>query len=556
MELIRTKQILQHCEYCGSLLTSNCDIYDRLKSDNESINTNFNQGYYDRFFVELQKLGRGQKGSVFLVRHVLDRVELGLFAVKAMPVGFDNEYLAKMLHEVTLIQGLKHPNIVEYKHAWLETRQLTVFGPKVPCLFMLMEFSNGGCLENFILIPEHLDTKEMRKRHREHQTLHQDRDEEGVLNYGGVCFYNGTNTRFLTKYQIASFLKDICNGLRHLHDHDIIHRDLKPSNLLLKYDNEWLLGTPTVLISDFGESQLMQDNKVRTGCTGTLEYMSPELLVKDEFGQYLPNHDLKSDIWSLGCVLHFLCYSRLFYTQIDDIDLLKMEILEFHNQKLYLKHYSRIDGIFIDLIKMMLVRTASDRPTTGEILEILKTVHIDQQESLSLTRYTVENKKVAYFGKAEDEMPVLTEIDDQSESESLVRSRNIIPSEVRSRRQSTVSSTIKAIEYQPTEYSENETTETNLNSFQNHAEPVYQAPMSKLLVPILLLLSGLVPTWSCGGLLDPSFQTGMILGSITVYFSLERFGVTSVIFVAVSIVYVCTLLISSFNQLSCIKYIK
>lgn len=31
----------------------------------------FNQGYYDRFFIELQKLGRGQRGTVFLVRHGL-----------------------------------------------------------------------------------------------------------------------------------------------------------------------------------------------------------------------------------------------------------------------------------------------------------------------------------------------------------------------------------------------------------------------------------------------------------------------------------------------------
>lgn len=111
-----------------------------------------NQGYYDRFFVELQKLGRGQRGSVFLCRHVLDDVELGVFACKAVPVGTSHSWLVKMLKEVTLLGQLKHPNIIEYKHAWLENRKLSQFGPEVPCLFILMELANGGNIEEFINI--------------------------------------------------------------------------------------------------------------------------------------------------------------------------------------------------------------------------------------------------------------------------------------------------------------------------------------------------------------------------------------------------------------------
>lgn len=57
----------------------------------------FNQGYYDAFFVERKKLGRGQRGSVFLVQHVLDQVSLGEFAVKAVPVGVSHDWLVRML---------------------------------------------------------------------------------------------------------------------------------------------------------------------------------------------------------------------------------------------------------------------------------------------------------------------------------------------------------------------------------------------------------------------------------------------------------------------------
>jgi hypothetical protein len=34
-------------------------------------------------------------------------------------------------------------------------------------------------------------------------------------------------------------------------------------------------------------------------------------------------------MWSLGMVLYYLCYSRLPYHQVDDVDLLKQEILHF-----------------------------------------------------------------------------------------------------------------------------------------------------------------------------------------------------------------------------------
>ena len=46
-----------------------------------------NQGYYERFFVELGKLGRGARGSVYLCQHVLHGHALGRYAIKKIPVG-------------------------------------------------------------------------------------------------------------------------------------------------------------------------------------------------------------------------------------------------------------------------------------------------------------------------------------------------------------------------------------------------------------------------------------------------------------------------------------
>ena len=80
---------------------------------------------------------------------MLDGVKLGKYAVKKVAIGNNNTWLVRMLREVHLLERLRHPNIVTYKHSWLEFCQLSPFGPEVPCLFILMECANGGNLEEY-----------------------------------------------------------------------------------------------------------------------------------------------------------------------------------------------------------------------------------------------------------------------------------------------------------------------------------------------------------------------------------------------------------------------
>ncbi|KAF9126934.1 putative serine/threonine-protein kinase iks1 [Mortierella sp. GBA39] len=354
-----------------------------------------NQGYYERFFVEQMKLGRGYRGSVFLCQHILDGIHLGEYAIKKVAVGDNHDWLVQMLREVHLLERLHHPNIVAYKHAWLENHQLHKFGPEVTCLFILMECANGGNLEECIERPAETQPRadvgtpaaegsgqvaEAKKPMSARERLQSKRQHLQGGDANGSADGSATQQRhFLSITEIWSFFFDICEGLAHLHRLGIIHRDLKPPNLLLSYSNSQTKGTkgerPRILITDFGECEISDQaaKRDRTGATGTLEFLAPELLSVDANGRYTDEFSFKGDMWSLGMVLYYLCYSRLPYTQIDDVDILKEEIREFKSITLPVDESS--DRVVPEelkiLIRVLLSTDKSKRPSCDDILSML-----------------------------------------------------------------------------------------------------------------------------------------------------------------------------------------
>ncbi|KAF5363031.1 hypothetical protein D9758_012613 [Tetrapyrgos nigripes] len=75
---------------------------------------------------------------------------LDRFAVKKIAVRQSHMYLLQTLREVKLLEKLHHPNIVAYHHSWLEPTQFSPFGSCVPTLLVLMQWAEGGSLDDFI----------------------------------------------------------------------------------------------------------------------------------------------------------------------------------------------------------------------------------------------------------------------------------------------------------------------------------------------------------------------------------------------------------------------
>ncbi|CAB4004207.1 eukaryotic translation initiation factor 2-alpha kinase 1-like [Paramuricea clavata] len=80
---------------------------------------NYNTSRYKEEFQELEKLGKGGFGSVYKVKNRLDGREYAVKKVYLSEKDLPNCF--KVLREVKVLAQLRHPNVVGYQSAWLES---------------------------------------------------------------------------------------------------------------------------------------------------------------------------------------------------------------------------------------------------------------------------------------------------------------------------------------------------------------------------------------------------------------------------------------------------
>ena len=96
--------------------------------------------------------------------------------------------------------------------------------------------------------------------------------------------------------ELRSVMRQAASALDHAHERGLLHRDVKPANLMLEERD----GDLHVYLTDFGLTKsLGTDSRItHTGeLVGSVHYVSPEHLEGREL-------DTRTDVYSLGCVLH------------------------------------------------------------------------------------------------------------------------------------------------------------------------------------------------------------------------------------------------------------
>lgn len=158
--------------------------------------------------------------------------------------------------EANSIKKLRHKNIVELYHAFVEGKQL----------IMIMELASGGELMEYV-------------------------SKRGKL----------------SEIEARKILIQIVNAIQYCHSHGVVHRDLKLENILFR-DVEDL----TVKVIDFGISGVCTTFQADAVDAGTIAYMPPECFEANAVTSPA------LDIWAIGLMFYAMLYGTLpFYGQTE-----------------------------------------------------------------------------------------------------------------------------------------------------------------------------------------------------------------------------------------------
>ena len=193
-------------------------------------------------FEIIKQIGTGAFSTVSLVKSKKDNK---IYALKRVELSkMKQNEKDNSLNEIRLLASVNHKNIIAYKESFYEESTNT--------LNLILEYADGGDLQTKI------------SAHKNMQ-------------------------KYFNEKTIWSIFIQMVYGIKELHDRNIIHRDLKSANIFLMKNGICKLG-------DLNVSKEAKTGLLKTQ-TGTPYFASPEVWGGKPYG-------LKSDIWSLGCILY------------------------------------------------------------------------------------------------------------------------------------------------------------------------------------------------------------------------------------------------------------
>ncbi|WP_020471674.1 serine/threonine-protein kinase [Zavarzinella formosa] len=257
-------------------------------------------GRLDEYRV-LKLLGQGGMAYVFLAEdtHLRRRV-----ALKVMKPSADVEMSGskRFLREARMLASIKHEHVVTVYQVARDN----------PAVFIAMEWLQGQTLDDWI-------------------------DKNGPPEVT----------------EILRLAREIASGLAAIHSNGLIHRDLKPNNLWVEEPSG------RIKLLDFGLVRALKDDGRLTSSgviIGTPAFMSPE----QARGEAI---DTRSDLFSLGGVLYFLCSGQLPFPSATSVGMLTSVAL---NQPQPIGQFNaRLPEPVVRLIMELLEKNPDRRPQSA-----------------------------------------------------------------------------------------------------------------------------------------------------------------------------------------------
>lgn len=200
-------------------------------------------------YVLLEKLGEAPVGERFKARHQRMRRHCTLLVVRSELLARP-EAVQRFYQEVQAVSQLGHRHLVTAYDA----------GPVGATHFIAMEYVEGDNLQTVV-------------------------EKSGPLSVPLACSYT---------YQVVL-------GLQHAWERGLLHYDLRPDNLLLTKARPGSTGLGLIKVANLGLTILYQNPRLlRAGeAAPGLDYLPPERAAGQQ-------EDVRAELYSLGCTLHFL----------------------------------------------------------------------------------------------------------------------------------------------------------------------------------------------------------------------------------------------------------
>jgi len=133
----------------------------------------------------------------------------------------NSEKLSIFENEISVLQKLKHPNIVQYKDYFSTKKYMNI----------VLEYVEGGSLQSLI-------------------------KQKNIT---------------VTEDLLNKYIKQVLEGLDYIHSQGIVHRDIKAANLLYTKD-------AVVKLADFGFAYILNDDEKTNSLVGSPFWMPPEII--------------------------------------------------------------------------------------------------------------------------------------------------------------------------------------------------------------------------------------------------------------------------------------
>lgn len=112
---------------------------------------------------------------------------------------------------------------------------------------------------------------------------------------GGELFEKLSDPNYkMTEYEAKRYIRQICEGLKHMHENNIVHLNIKPENILFESKT-----SNNVKLVDFGLAARLDPDEIVKVSFSDLEFAAPEIIDHEPVG-------FGTDMWAVGILSYII----------------------------------------------------------------------------------------------------------------------------------------------------------------------------------------------------------------------------------------------------------